>query len=330
MPETIFHTTFSTSQFLLSRVKNGSESGLRSAVSYRFGFNGKENDNEVKGTGNQQDYGMRIYDPRLGRFLSADPLIVQGQEYPELSPYQFASNRPIDGFDLDGLEYSSGLLLPTNPYGPRLPSAQEVQEVVNATCTGLFELAYSSQVAKDLIHHYSYGNGAGYYLSESEMKDIHPVHKSLTQAENFKSKVTDKLADPNTSSVTVFGLKILTTANTFGTLGNFYISVNGTFTETEEGGWTFTGYMYFNDQYDFEYREDAVDGTNNRCAIARTFLSGVKFQVHSKGVKISQSSSDNEIDWFKGVSEENVSSYFEFFIEDENAGSEAGSESKKQ
>jgi RHS repeat-associated protein len=71
-------------------------------VSYRFGFNGKENDNEVKGTGNQQDYGMRIYDPRLGRFLSVDPLT---SSYPELTPYQFASNRPIDGIDLDGLEY---------------------------------------------------------------------------------------------------------------------------------------------------------------------------------------------------------------------------------
>jgi RHS repeat-associated protein len=41
---------------------------------YRYGFNGKGNDNEVKGIGNQQDYGMRIYDPRLGRFLSVDPL----------------------------------------------------------------------------------------------------------------------------------------------------------------------------------------------------------------------------------------------------------------
>jgi len=70
---------------------------------YRYGFNGKENDNEVKGDGNLQDYGMRIYDSRIGRFLSVDPLTKQ---YPELTPYQFASNRPIDGIDLDGLEYS--------------------------------------------------------------------------------------------------------------------------------------------------------------------------------------------------------------------------------
>jgi len=71
--------------------------------SYRYGFNGKENDNEVKGEGNQQDYGMRIYDVRIGRFLSVDPLT---KEYPMLNPYQFASNRPIDGIDLDGLEWT--------------------------------------------------------------------------------------------------------------------------------------------------------------------------------------------------------------------------------
>ncbi|HRF25286.1 MAG TPA: RHS repeat-associated core domain-containing protein [Chitinophagaceae bacterium] len=73
-----------------------------SASGYRYGFNGKENDNEVKGEGNQQDYGQRIYDTRLGRFLSTDPFT---KIYPELTPYQFASNRPIDGIDLDGLEW---------------------------------------------------------------------------------------------------------------------------------------------------------------------------------------------------------------------------------
>jgi RHS repeat-associated protein len=68
---------------------------------YRYGFNGKENDNEIKGEGNQQDYGMRIYDSRLGRFLSVDPLSAK---YPELTPYQFASNTPNQAIDLDGLE----------------------------------------------------------------------------------------------------------------------------------------------------------------------------------------------------------------------------------
>ena len=68
---------------------------------YRFGFNGKEMDNEVSGTGNQYDYGFRIYNPRLGKFLSVDPLY---KSYPELTTYQFASNTPIAAIDLDGLE----------------------------------------------------------------------------------------------------------------------------------------------------------------------------------------------------------------------------------
>jgi RHS repeat-associated protein len=69
--------------------------------SYRFGFNGKENDNDVKGFGDEQDYGMRIYDDRLGRFLTIDPL---RKGYPELTPYEFASNTPIEAIDLNGLE----------------------------------------------------------------------------------------------------------------------------------------------------------------------------------------------------------------------------------
>jgi RHS repeat-associated protein len=66
---------------------------------YRYGFNGKEKDTEGPV---QYDYGFRIYDPRLVRFKSLDPL---QHKFPELTPYQFASNRPIDGIDLDGREY---------------------------------------------------------------------------------------------------------------------------------------------------------------------------------------------------------------------------------
>ena len=40
---------------------------------YRYGFNGKEFDAEVKGDGNQYDYGFRIYDTRTGRFLPKVP-----------------------------------------------------------------------------------------------------------------------------------------------------------------------------------------------------------------------------------------------------------------
>ena len=71
-------------------------------VSVRHGFNGKEKDNEGNGGGGSTyDYGFRIYNPLLGRFLSVDPL---SHSYPWNSTYSFAENDVISSIDLDGLE----------------------------------------------------------------------------------------------------------------------------------------------------------------------------------------------------------------------------------
>ncbi len=67
---------------------------------YRFGFNGKERDNEISGKGNSIDFGARIYDSRLGKFFSIDPIIRYS---PRLSGYIFASNQPISKIDYYGL-----------------------------------------------------------------------------------------------------------------------------------------------------------------------------------------------------------------------------------
>jgi RHS repeat-associated protein len=72
-----------------------------SVEEYRSGFNGKEKDDEIKGKENSYDYGFRIYDTRLGRFLSVDPLT---KKFPFYTPFQFAGNIPIAAIDLDGLE----------------------------------------------------------------------------------------------------------------------------------------------------------------------------------------------------------------------------------
>ncbi len=81
---------------------------------YRYGFNGKELDKSGEfGSLTHYDYGLRIYNPSIGKFLSVDPIT---DEYPELTPYQFASNRPIQGVDLDGLEFFiPTTLLSTSP-----------------------------------------------------------------------------------------------------------------------------------------------------------------------------------------------------------------------
>jgi RHS repeat-associated protein len=74
----------------------------KNASFYRYGFNGKERIDEIDGVeGSVYDYGFRIYNPRLGKFLSMDPLT---KSYPWYTPYQFAGNKPICSIDLDGLE----------------------------------------------------------------------------------------------------------------------------------------------------------------------------------------------------------------------------------
>ena len=64
----------------------------------RYKYCGKERDEET----GLYYYGMRYYADWLCRFVSVDPLQF---EYPELTPFQYASNRPITGTDLDGAEF---------------------------------------------------------------------------------------------------------------------------------------------------------------------------------------------------------------------------------
>lgn len=69
----------------------------REPSDYRYGFQGQEKDDEIKGEGNSYDFGERLYDPRIGRWSSTDNI-----DKPWLSPYQFASNNPINNLDPDG------------------------------------------------------------------------------------------------------------------------------------------------------------------------------------------------------------------------------------
>ncbi len=86
-----------------------------SSDKYRYGFNGKEKDKDINSL-TAYDYGFRIYNPSIGKFLSVDPL---SPKYPELSSYQFAENSPILYEDLDGLESTTarGVTVPYRSNG---------------------------------------------------------------------------------------------------------------------------------------------------------------------------------------------------------------------
>ena len=64
---------------------------------YRYGFNGEEKDKDI--TNGDLDFGARIYDSRLGRWLSVDPL---QHRYANLSPYNGMGNNPILFIDPSG------------------------------------------------------------------------------------------------------------------------------------------------------------------------------------------------------------------------------------
>jgi len=68
---------------------------------YRYGFQGQEMDDEVKGKGNSINYKYRMHDPRIGRFFAVDPLT---SKYSFYSPYQFSGNEVISKIELEGLE----------------------------------------------------------------------------------------------------------------------------------------------------------------------------------------------------------------------------------
>jgi RHS repeat-associated protein len=68
-----------------------------SGESYRFGFGGKEKNSELNS--DNYDFGARIYDGRIGRFLSIDP---DFKKYANWSTYIFSINNPIKNIDFEG------------------------------------------------------------------------------------------------------------------------------------------------------------------------------------------------------------------------------------
>jgi RHS repeat-associated protein len=73
-----------------------------SSGDYRYGFNGMEKDNVLKGgEGNSYDFGARMLDPRIGRWFAPDKM---EEKYPSTSPYVAFADNPVFFVDPDGNE----------------------------------------------------------------------------------------------------------------------------------------------------------------------------------------------------------------------------------
>ena len=71
-------------------------------MKYNYGYQGSEKDDEIKGNGNSYTTEFRMLDPRLGRWLSVDPVFQPWQ-----SPYCSMDNNPISLNDEKGDKSSS-------------------------------------------------------------------------------------------------------------------------------------------------------------------------------------------------------------------------------
>jgi RHS repeat-associated protein len=118
---------------------------------YRFGFNGKEGDDEIKGDGNSYDFGARMYDSRIGRWMSLDPA---AKKYPEMSPYVGIGNNPILLVDPDGREIDLSNLSDEekSQYGSTIKLLKESK---------IFRTYYRRLEKSETVYFIHWGSGSG-------------------------------------------------------------------------------------------------------------------------------------------------------------------------
>jgi RHS repeat-associated protein len=107
--------------------------GGEGKLSNPYQFNDKEMLDEDAGL-NWYDYGFRNYDPQTGRFVQLDPM---ADDYPTLTPYQFAGNDPVANVDLDGLEpavaIGDGVVHAAGDFSYAYGAVDDMRQFVSAT-----------------------------------------------------------------------------------------------------------------------------------------------------------------------------------------------------
>ncbi len=109
---------------------------------YRYGFNGKEKDNEISVEAGDYDFGARIYDSRIGRWLSLDALT---NKYSSLSGYNFSINNPVLFVDFDG----NDIFIPT-VQASALPKYNDKMRKLSGQGYSAFKVEEVNGVLRDL------------------------------------------------------------------------------------------------------------------------------------------------------------------------------------
>ena len=161
---------------------------------YRYGFNKKEKDDEIKGQGNSYDFGARIQDPRLGRWLSID---LKFAKFPNLSPFSFVNNMPIIAIDPEGKDIY---------FVTRNSSSQEKPEIQKQNFTTIINTLNSTEEGAKMVQEYINNPKKDLYITigNSGLDKKHPGSETSIEA-GVKGNNTDAKEGIVTSAYTEIG-----------------------------------------------------------------------------------------------------------------------------
>ena len=109
------------------------------------------------------DMGGRLYDPRLGLFLSPDPAVARPHSTQGWNPYSYVGNRPMSRVDPDGFQFAEagcnlgGVLCPGGGLGGALPGGSSAAATLATSTT--FRLLYRLYVSWRWVWSSGFGRG---------------------------------------------------------------------------------------------------------------------------------------------------------------------------
>ena len=153
-------------------------------VPYVYGFNGMEADDEMKGDGNSYDFGERMFDTRLGRWLTIDAFYTK---YPSMSPYSFAGNSPISFVDHGG----DSIYLVINGVAYNVAKHQTAWGSQEIKDMAYFTLK-STEEGQRILDKYKNSNQTNVYIAISDVADENTEDNSFSQAHTSQFAVRDE------------------------------------------------------------------------------------------------------------------------------------------
>jgi hypothetical protein len=205
---------------------------------------------------------------------------------------------------------------------PRLQRSEwddflESADVIGGTLESLAKANFSVQLCKDLIHHYCHGKGSELGLTSSGMAQCNALidfgnDKRSPQFNRFVKQMGEEIArnaggDPARLKVPLesdVSFSMLGACNTSGTLGDFTVNASGKLRvwdpnpEGSDADWSFDGWMWWYDRWDFDKRAASAKGDPGRTGKGSwrtdvgSLLPGTPFDIKSASVKVHQARSE--------------------------------------